>query len=56
MLAQTTKARDSESSWKPLKSLNETHIPDIEPSFQRHQALKAKRDFNISENQMLKLL
>lgn len=32
----TTKARDSEGSWKPLKSLNETNIPDIEPGFQRH--------------------
>lgn len=56
MVAHTTKARDSECSWEPLKSLNEAHIPDIEPGFQRHQALKAKRDFNVSVNQMLKLL
>lgn len=56
MTAHTTKARDSEGFWKPLKSLNETHIPDTAPGFQRHQALKAKRDFNISVNQMLKLL
>lgn len=56
MIAHTTQARDSSGSWKPLKSLNETHIPDIAPGFQRHQAPKAKRDFNISVNQMLKLL